>query len=275
MSQTRLTPTSRTPDEIMAALSAPFTLDEVKFRPQNVRNNRALALAYVDSRVIQDRLDYVLGIDNWQDSYQLLPDNSVLCKLRIRLGTHWVTKMDVGSPSEQPDGGDRMKAAFSDALKRAAVKFGLGRYLYRLPAIWADYDAQKKQFVGTPKLPAFALPDRDPPPRTPGGAALPVEDKKSAGRGRSVKVEKAIEAPKSKTLPEDGEQLLRRSREFDASLAHKGIIAPGELIEHLGRWGADQGHGADLSRWPKELIAAAVEEAKNFSTTRQPARAVA
>jgi hypothetical protein len=41
--------------------------------------------------------------------------------------------MDVGGPSEQPDEGDRVKAAFSDALKRAAVKFGIGRYLYRLP----------------------------------------------------------------------------------------------------------------------------------------------
>ena len=44
--------------------------------------------------------------------------------------------MDVGAPSEQPDGGDRLKAAFSDALKRAAVKFGIGRYLYRLPQQW-------------------------------------------------------------------------------------------------------------------------------------------
>ena len=72
------------------------------------------------------------------------------------IGDEWVTKMDVGGPSEQPDGGDRMKAAFSDALKRAAVKFGVGRYLYRLPSQWVDYDAHRKQFVRTPTLPAFA-----------------------------------------------------------------------------------------------------------------------
>jgi hypothetical protein len=40
-----------------------------------------------------------------------------------------LTKVDVGGPSEQPDGGDWLKAAFSDALKRAAVKFGVGRHL--------------------------------------------------------------------------------------------------------------------------------------------------
>jgi hypothetical protein len=64
----------------------------------------------------------------------------------------------VGSPSEQPDGGDRLKAAFSDALKRAAVKFGVGRYLYRLPAQWVDYDAQKRRFARTPEMPRESTP---------------------------------------------------------------------------------------------------------------------
>ena len=49
-----------------------------------------------------------------------------------------------------------MKAAFSDALKRAAVKFGVGRYLYRLPAQWLDYDSQKRQFARPPTLPDWA-----------------------------------------------------------------------------------------------------------------------
>src|SRR5581483_208283 len=120
--------------------------------------NRALALGYVDARVIQDRLDEVLGVEGWQDEYECLPDGSVICRLRLRIGDAWVTKMDVGGPSEQPDGGDRMKAAFSDALKRAAVKFGVGRYLYRLPSQWVDYDPVKRQFRGTPNLPGQALP---------------------------------------------------------------------------------------------------------------------
>src|SRR3954453_7012082 len=142
---------------VTQALSAPFDLKEVKFKPQVVQGNRALALAYVDARVIQDRLDDVLGVTGWQDEYECLPDGSVVCRLRLRLGDEWITKMDVGGPSEQPDGGDRMKAAFSDALKRAAVKFGVGRYLYRLEPQWVDYDAQKKKIVKSPKLPAPTL----------------------------------------------------------------------------------------------------------------------
>src|SRR5215470_15583359 len=82
------------------------------------------------------------------------------------MGVEWITKVDVGGPSEQPDGGDRLKAAFSDALKRAAVKFGVGRYLYRLPAQWVDYDAQRKQFVKPPTLPAGAKPPAPEPATT-------------------------------------------------------------------------------------------------------------
>src|SRR5262245_49381446 len=147
-------------DPVMKALSAPFDPSEVKFKPAVVSGNRAMALAYVDARVIQDRLDDVLGVTGWQDDYEVLPDNSVVCRLRLKLGDEWITKVDVGGPSEQPDGGDRMKAAFSDALKRAAVKFGVGRYLYRLPAQWVDYDPQKRQLLRAPVLPDWAVPGK-------------------------------------------------------------------------------------------------------------------
>src|SRR4029077_19002535 len=84
------------------ALAGPFEPSEVKFKPAVVSGNRALALAYVDARVIQDRLDDVLGVEGWQDDYECLEDGSVVCRLRLRLGDEWVTKVDVGGPSEQP-----------------------------------------------------------------------------------------------------------------------------------------------------------------------------
>ncbi len=43
-----------------------------------------------------------------------------------------------------------MKATFSEALKRVAAKFGVGRYLYRLPAHWYDWDHNKKHFTKPP-----------------------------------------------------------------------------------------------------------------------------
>ena len=142
------------PADIANRLAAPFDPTEVKFKPAVVSGHRALAIAYVDVRAVLDRLDAVLGVDGWKDAYTVLVDSSVMCSLSLRIGEDWITKSDVGSQSEQPDEGDRMKAAFSDALKRAAVKFGIGRYLYRLPAQWVDIDPQKRQFVKTPTLAA-------------------------------------------------------------------------------------------------------------------------
>src|SRR5262249_48829678 len=145
-------------EEVTRDLAAPFEPTEVKVKPAVVTGSRAMALAYVDARVIQDRLDEVLGVDGWQDDYECRDDGAVVCRLRLRLGGEWVTKVDVGGPSEQPDGGDRLKAAFSDALKRAAVKFGIGRYLYRLPTQWLDWDPGKRRFLKTPTLPPEARP---------------------------------------------------------------------------------------------------------------------
>jgi hypothetical protein len=147
-------------DKIAAWLAEPFEPRQVKWLPKVVRQDSALGMPYVDSRTVMDRLDAVLGMENWQDSYDFLPDRAVMCRLAVRLpGTaEWITKSDVGTESEQPDQGDRSKSAVSDALKRAAVHWGVARYLYRVPSVWARYDAKKKQFSEIPQLPAWALP---------------------------------------------------------------------------------------------------------------------
>ena len=151
-------PRVRTVAEIARQLAEPFARSEIKFKPQIIKGDKALALAYIDARLVQDRLDEVLGVVNWQDEYELLPDGSAICRLRCRINEEWLAKMDVGSPSEQPDAGDRVKAAFSDALKRAAVKYGIGRYLYRLPTCWVPYDSVKRVFLRPPQLPEWAYP---------------------------------------------------------------------------------------------------------------------
>lgn len=141
-----------------ALLLEPFAIHEIKWKAQVVRGHRALCVAYVDARAVEDRLDAAFGVDGWQDSYHLLPNGNVVCKLRVKFGTEWIEKSDVGGQSDQPDEGDRMKSAFSDALKRAAVKLGIGRYLYRLPQQWVDYDPNTRQMRETPTLPDWAHP---------------------------------------------------------------------------------------------------------------------
>ncbi len=251
-------------EELTRALSEPFDLREVKFKPAVVSGNRALALAYVDARVIQDRLDDVLGVTGWQDEYECLPDGSVVCRLHLRLGDEWITKMDVGGQSEQPDEGDRRKAAFSDALKRTAVKFGIGRYLYRLPAQWVDYDPHKKQFTRTPTLPPSAVPAKATP------NALPAVGKARGAERPEPKLPSPPygEGPK---LPANGPELQRRLYEHDARLAKKGVCQPGELVKHVVAAGVKAGFDADLATWSGPAIALAVEQTRAFEARARQA----
>jgi hypothetical protein len=169
------------PKEIAAALAEPFAADEVEWKPQSVSKagNKALAICYIDSRAVMDRLDDVVGPGAWQDTYEILPDGCAVCRLQLLIAGVWVEKADVGGPSDQKDAGDKRKASFSDALKRAAVKWGVGRYLYRLGGQWVDYDADRKQLKAIPALPAWALPKGSTPSPAPASkptAAVPGED---------------------------------------------------------------------------------------------------
>jgi hypothetical protein len=190
-------------DAVAAALAAPFDAAEVKFKPQTISGNRALAVPFVDARVVQDRLDDVLGVWGWEDRYFPQADGSVLCTLTVRAGDRVVTKSDVGGQSEQPDEGDRCKAAVSDALKRAAVKFGVGRYLYRQKPQWVDYDPAKRQFTRQPVL-----------TNAPAAAAKPTPQPA------------ARQAPPPAAEADPAAELKAK----DAALAHEGLCEPGALL---------------------------------------------
>lgn len=126
----------------MAALSAPFPGDAVHWRAQtlNREGTSAMALAYIDARDVMDRLDQVCGPANWQDSYSETPKGRLICTLSLRIGDEWISKSD-GAGDTDVEG---EKGAISDALKRAAVKWGVGRYLYDMPIIWAECEFYEK-----------------------------------------------------------------------------------------------------------------------------------
>ncbi len=112
--------------DLFAALAAPFETSEVRTRSQAGRQ-----LHYITARTAMNRLDNVFGPENWWDEY-VPGEHSVLCRLTVRLPDgSTLTKADAGGYAGMPDQGDDDKSGFSDAFKRAAVKFGVGRYLYR------------------------------------------------------------------------------------------------------------------------------------------------
>src|SRR5205823_8806255 len=75
-------------------------------------------------------------------------------RVKGRLTVLGVTKCDAGEAAAEDE---PLKAAVSDALKRCAVHFGIARYLYYLPQIWVPYDAAKRRFTETPRIPAGAI----------------------------------------------------------------------------------------------------------------------
>ena len=84
-------------------------------------------LAYIDARDVQDLLDEVCGQENWQDKYEFVGEK-LIAGIGINTENGWVWKYDTGDTSNIEEN----KGQFSDAFKRAAVKWGVGRFLYDL-----------------------------------------------------------------------------------------------------------------------------------------------
>lgn len=143
-------------------LKTHFEPADIEFRAGATTSDKtkALALAYITSRAVMDRLDAVAGPANWKDEYQFLSDG-VVCTLSLRIDGEWIAKTD-GAPYTNFEG---FKGGISDSLKRAAVKWGIGRYLYALPAMWVkatqrgnsivvdEDEARAKMFGNQPSTP--------------------------------------------------------------------------------------------------------------------------
>ncbi len=151
--------------DIQRELAAPFPENVIGWKAQVTTKDgkKALAVPYIDARDVQDRLDAVLGIGNWESHFRVLDHGGVICTLRLFIDGRWIEKEDADGLSDQPDDGDKLKAAVSGSLKRAAVQVGIGRYLYRLPDFWCAYDSQRRQVTERPVLPEWALPRKTAP----------------------------------------------------------------------------------------------------------------
>lgn len=102
-----------------------------KWKVQTANKGSCMCVSYVDSRLVQEHLDKVLGAENWADRYHQV-GSRLICELSIKVNGEWVSKSDCGSDSSN----DAEKGGASDAFKRAAVKWGVGRFLYDIPKVW-------------------------------------------------------------------------------------------------------------------------------------------
>ncbi len=141
--------------DTFARLRAPFEVELIKWRVgarMKSNRNRGQALPYIDARLVQDRLDEVVGPENWRNEFSTAPmGGGVMCTLSLRIGDEWVGKADVAQQDEVADNArdpeqDReiaVKGAASNAFKRAAVQWGIGRYLYSFEAPWVNLEQER------------------------------------------------------------------------------------------------------------------------------------
>lgn len=119
----------------LSLLKRPFSPRKVHWRVGMTSRDRkrGLALAYLDARDVMERFDAVCGPSNWQNLYSHVGEKTC-CQIGVRVNLEWVWKAD-GAGDTDFEGN---KGAFSAAFKRAAVRWGVGRYLYDLANVWVD-----------------------------------------------------------------------------------------------------------------------------------------
>lgn len=137
-------------NQYLKEFGKPFEAADVSWRMQYVdrQKSEGFAVPYIDARAISDRLDAVVGQFRWQDAYQpwhtCVTDGkekfAQLCTISIydEEREEWICKTDGAEDSDI----ESIKGGLSDAFKRAAVKWNIGRYLYRFQPVWVK--AQKR-----------------------------------------------------------------------------------------------------------------------------------
>ena len=155
----------------LTGLSTPFSPAQTHWRVGSLtkKKDKCMPLAYIDARDVMDRLDNVVGPENWQCRYSHA-SNKTVCEIGIRIRGEWVWKSNGAGDTDI----EASKGALSDAFKRAAVLWGVGRYLYGLSTPWVPVNQYKQieesayktldacllQFVG--RVSKEAAPKRPP-----------------------------------------------------------------------------------------------------------------
>lgn len=133
-------------DKLLTDLKRPFDPNLVKWRVGATTKDKTkgIALAYIDARDVMKRLDETCQWDKTLTHF----DNGFICEVTIKMDDGWHSRSDVGGYTKvSPE-----KGGASDAFKRAAANWGVGRYLYYLPNEWMPL-----KNIGSDKYPTYVL----------------------------------------------------------------------------------------------------------------------
>ena len=158
--------------EELRRLAEPFDPDQLEWRVgrtgTGARGPWVHVLAYQTSRAVMDRFDEVCGPESWVNEFRAGPGGGVICRIAVNIeGCGWVAKEDGAENTDI----EAVKGGLSGAMKRAAVQWGCGRYLYGLEETFGIVHEFGLNSAGKgadrfrwnpPSLPDWALPPAEP-----------------------------------------------------------------------------------------------------------------
>lgn len=109
----------------------------LRWRVLTSKGGVARITAYQDARDVQKVLDHVCGPDCWENE-PLNINGKLYMSIRIKTEDGWVSRSDVGTESNI----EAVKGEASDALKRAAVMWGIFRDIYDIDYIVLKFDGK-------------------------------------------------------------------------------------------------------------------------------------
>lgn len=123
--------------QILPKLAEPMPY---KWRVQSFSKNKPMAtcVAYIDARDVMDRLDKVCE-NGWMRDHKEIKGHIYAGIAIIMPSGMWWYKWDCGVESNT----DAEKGEASDSFKRAAVNWGIGRFLYDLEIQYVDANEKK------------------------------------------------------------------------------------------------------------------------------------
>lgn len=136
---------------IREELARPFAAEDLEWRIQVTTKDKTsgLAIPYVTNRAIQDRLDEVVGPENWYNDYKPWHGNgkkdAQICGISIYFEDKgFITKWDGAEDSDI----EPIKGGLSDSMKRSAVQWGIGRVLYKMTKpLWVRIEQKGNSYA--------------------------------------------------------------------------------------------------------------------------------
>lgn len=231
-------------------LAKPFPPEAIMRKP----GGGGKMLDYVTARHIMNRIDAVVGPNRWWDEYEVVPGPipGVICKLTIEFEPgEPVTKCGFGSFEAMPDNDNAFKSGESNALRRAAVKFGIGRNLYKNGVVvFSDEEPGGEEVYGNQAASRPAQPSNgqySQPAPVSGGSGQPATNP----------------PPAAGSMPQHGGQLFKWANDIGGKAA----------VDWVKDWGKPHGLDWQFKNWPAQaaIDAAAAYMAHVGGGSTQPA----